>query len=267
MSELGTQGELESRLAGAGFPAAREEARALVEAAGGDPAVWHDWARRRLQGEPLEWILGWTVFCGLRIAVDPGVYVPRPQTELLVRRAIDALPSDGTAVDLCSGSGAIAAVLGHARPGARVVATEIDPDACRCAAGNGVEVYCGDLADAVPAELVGTVDVVVAVVPYVPTDEIEFLPQDVRRYEPHLALDGGVDGLELLVRAVLAGAELLRPGGSLLLELGGTQDEGLGADLRGAGYRLVERIVDEEGDLRGVHVRYLPSGGRPTSNP
>jgi len=248
------------QLASAGFPAAAEEARDMIEAARGDPAILRCWASRREDGEPLEWLTGFTVFMGHRIRVDRGVYVPRPQTELIARRAIDALPDDGLAADLCTGSGAIAVALRGGRPDARVVATDIDPTACRCAAKNDVEIYQGYLAEPIPDDLVGTFDVVVAVVPYVPSDEIVFLPRDVQRYEPRAALDGGIDGIQVLEQAISSGARLLRAGGSLLLELGGGQDEQLAPAFQAAGFDVVDRLVDDEGDLRGVQVRLTVHG-------
>ena len=257
MSRRAQKKALALELTRAGFPAGREEVDEMVEAAGGDPAIWRGWVSRRRDGEPLEWLIGFTVFMGHRVRVDRGIYVPRPQTELIARRAIEALPDGGTAADLCTGSGAVAVALRNARPNARVVATDIDADACRCAANNDVEVYQGHLAEPVPAELTGKFDVVVAVVPYVPTDEIIFLPRDVRQYEPRRALDGGVNGTEMLEQAISASTCLLHAGGSLLVELGGSQDEQLAPALQAAGFDLVERLVDDEGDLRGVHARLV----------
>jgi release factor glutamine methyltransferase len=243
------------QLARAGFPRARAEVREMIKASSGDPAIWNCWASRRCNGEPLEWLVGFTVFMGHRVRVDRGVYVPRPQTELVARRAIDSLPDGGTAADLCTGSGAVAVALRKARPGARVVATDIDAAACRCAANNDVEVYHGHLAEPLPADLIGRFDVVVAVAPYVPSDEMVFLPRDVQKYEPRVALDGGSQGTELLEQAISAGTRLLHPGGALHLELGGSQDEQLAPVLRAAGFDVVERLVDDEGDVRGVHAR------------
>jgi release factor glutamine methyltransferase len=253
--DRGEREAVASELARAGFPAAREEVRQMIEAAGGDPFIWRGWAARRREGEPLEWLIGFATFMGHRVGVDRGVYVPRPQTELVARRAIDCLPHGGTAADLCTGSGAIAVALRNERPGARVVATDIDTNACRCAANNHVEVYQGHLADPVPADLIGSFDVVVAVVPYVPTDAIAFLPRDVRRYEPRAALDGGQHGITFLEDTVTASSRLLHHGGALVLELGGSQDELLAPLLQAAGFDLVARIVDEEGDLRGIHAQ------------
>lgn len=242
------------RLARAGFLAAREEARELVEAAQGDHARLHHWVARRLEGEPLAWLTGFVTFLGHRVRVDRGVYVPRPQSEVLAVRAIERLRDRGVAADLCTGSGAIAVAMQRARPGARVVASDIDPVACRCAAKNRVEVYQGDLADHLPEEMKGRFDVVVAVVPYVPTNEMVFLPRDVRAYEPRLALDGGTDGVEILESTVRCGSRLLCRGGSLLLELGGRQDEELASTLVDEGFEPAVRLCDGEGDLRGIET-------------
>jgi release factor glutamine methyltransferase len=245
---------LAGRLAEAGCVAPWEEAVELADAADGDGAALAAFVARRERGEPLAWITGSVVFAGHRVLVRPGVYVPRWETETLARRAVELLPVDGAAVDLCTGSGAVAVVLGRSRPAARVVATDIDPVACRCARANGVDVTMGDLADVVPAELRGRVDVVTAVVPYVPTAEIVHLPRDVQAYEPRRALDGGPGGTEVLARAVTAAAGLLRPGGTVLLELGGDQDTLLATVLRRAGFDAVRSTSDADGDLRCVEA-------------
>lgn len=248
-------GRLADRLAAAGCVAADEEAVELAEAAAGDPARLEQLVRHRLAGEPLAWVTGATTFAGHRVRVDRGVYVPRRQSEALVARAIARLPEDGVAVDLCTGSGALALALQRGRPAARVLGTDVDPAACRCAAANGVEVHLGHLAEPVPPGLVGRVDVVVGVVPYVPTAAIELLPSDARDHEPQVALDGGPAGLDVLRQAVVASAGLLRPGGVLLLELGGDQDAALRPALAAAGFGDVRRLVDGDGDLRGVECR------------
>ena len=234
--------------------AADEEADELLASAAGDPDRLARLVGRRITGEPLAWVTGGLWWAGEWIRVDPGVYVPRWETAALARRAVELLPADGVAVDLCTGSGAVAAVLTRARPGARVVATDLDPAACRCAVGNGVEVYCGHLADPVPAELRGRVDVVVAVVPYVPEDALAYLPRDVQAFEPRLALDGGPEGIRLLGDAIRAAAELLRPGGTVLLELGAGQDGLVAPVLAEAGFDPPVLHVDEDGDLRGVEA-------------
>lgn len=244
----------ELRLSRAGFVEAGEEVEQLFDASRGDLIACGRLVDRREGGEPLEWLIGYVVFMGNRIGVDRGVFVPRPQSELIARSAIAALPRAGTAVDLCTGTGAIAVALRHACPGARVVATDVDEGACRCAARNGVEVYQGHLADPLPAAFHRACDVVVAVVPYVPTDEIVFLPRDVRTYEPAVALDGGVGGVELLSETIAASSRLLRIGGSLVVELGGDQDDLLNARIAQGGFRILERLVDAEGDLRGLRM-------------
>ena len=181
--------------------------------------------------------------------------MPRWESQTLARRAVELLPDDGLAADLCTGSGAVAVVLGRSRPKARVVATDIDPTACRCATDNGVEVFTGHLADPVPNELRGHFDVVTAVVPYVPTDELVFLPRDVREHEPLLALDGGPRGTRLLSQAIWSSSALLHPGGTLLLELGAGQADAIGTVLSAARFGPARRFEDADGDLRGIEAR------------
>ena len=241
-----------TKLREAGSIAAEEEAERLVEAAGGAAPRLRELLARRCSGEPLAWLVGSTSFCGETVLVHPGVYVPRPQSERLALRAVARLPERGLAVDLCTGSGAVAVVLKRRRPLARVVAAEIDPLAVACAEANGIEVYLGDMAAGVPRRMRNLVDVVTAVVPYVPTAELRLLPRDVVAYEPHRALDGGEDGTTLLKRAALEARPLLRPGGSLLLELGGDEAGLLRPQLIENGYRDFELLFDEEGDLRGL---------------
>lgn len=236
----------------AGCIAAGEEADELVLAAVGDAGVLADLVTRRTQGEPIAWLTGSVTFCGVELFVAPGVYVPRPHTEAMARRAAMLLPPTGVAVDLCTGAGAIAAVLAAAVPGARVVATEIEPRAVRCARHNGVEVFEGSLDDPLPPELERRIDVLTAVVPYVPTGSLRLLPRDVQRYERRLALDGGPDGTDLLVDVARRSRRWLRPGGSLLLELGGDQGEPVGRRLGELGFEGIDVMVDAEGDPRAV---------------
>jgi release factor glutamine methyltransferase len=184
-------------------------------------------------------------FCGLTLRVDPGVYVPRWHTELIAERAATRLPAEGTAVDLCTGAGAIAAVLAARRPRARVLATEVDPGAVSCARANGVEVLAGDLFAPLPDEL--RADVLTAVVPYVPTGELGLLQRDTFAFESTLAYDGGPDGADVLRRVVAGAPRVLRPGGALILELGAGQPELLGLE-------HYDVIVDEDGDVRGIEA-------------
>ncbi|MEO8476769.1 MAG: HemK family protein methyltransferase [Actinomycetota bacterium] len=243
------------RLAEAGCIAAGEEADALILAAAGDPHALENLVARRTRGEPLAWLTGSIAFCGISLFVAPGVYVPRPQTEPLTRRAAALLPAAGVAVDLCTGVGAIAAVLTAAVPTARVVATELDADAVGCARRNGVDALLGYLDDPLPAEIEHRVDVLAAVVPYVPTEAIRLLPRDVQAYEPRLALDGGADGTDLLAEVVRRSTRWLRPGGSLLLELGGDQAEPIARLLEEAGYDACDVMADEDGDTRAICAR------------
>lgn len=205
---------------------------------------------RREAGEPLAWVTGTVRFAELDLCIDRGVFVPRQQTSLVVSAALEVLPENGVAVDLCTGSGAVAAAVGRARPSARVVGTDIDPAACACARGNGVEVYEGDLDAGLPEALCGRVDVVTAVAPYVPTDRISYLPRDFRDFEPLRALDGGAGGVAVIERVVVAAGRLLRPGGWLVVEVGADQDTLLAPALRAAGFGPAESVRDEEGDLR-----------------
>ncbi len=231
--------------------AAAEEA-ALLQAAAGDPDDLELLVRRRTAGEPLAWLVGGVDFCGVRVRVHPGVYVPRWHTEALAERAASLLPPHGVAVDLCTGAGAIAAVLQARRPAATVIATDIDPAAVACARANGVEALLGDLDDPLPPALEGAVDVITAVVPYVPADELVFLPRDVVAFEPRRALDGGRDGVEVLSAVVGRSTRWLRPGGWLLLEVGGRQAATVIAAMDAAGVGECSILRDEEGDDRAV---------------
>jgi release factor glutamine methyltransferase len=244
-----------SALRDAGCVAAEEEAAVLFDLACGDIDELRELVSRRCSGEPLAWITGSVRFCGETVLVHAGVYVPRWQSEDLANAALSKLPERGIAVDLCTGAGAIALVLARRRPTARVMATEIDPLAAQCARDNGVEVFEGDMGSALPSFLLGRVDVVTGVVPYVPTGELRLLPRDVVEYEPLCALDGGEDGTTFLVQAAVDAAALLRSGGSLLLELGGDQRSVLEPCLAELGYRDVETLVDSDGDVRGIVCR------------
>jgi release factor glutamine methyltransferase len=247
---------LAALLSSAGFISADEESAELLARAAGDAALLDSLVERRLTGEPLAWITGAVEFCGVRVRLEPGVYVPRWHTELIAGRAVERLPADGVAVDLCTGSGAIAKTLFEHRPGARVVATDVDPASVACAVANGVDARCGDLFDPLPPSLAGTVDVVVAVVPYVPTPELPLLQRDTFAFETPLAYDGGDDGAAVLRRVVAGAPRFLRRGGALLLELGGDQAELLAADLARHGYRDAAVIRDDDGDVRGVEATF-----------
>jgi release factor glutamine methyltransferase len=250
-------------LASAGCIAPRAEAAELLAAGDRDGVAPETLVARRVRGEPLAWITGSTTFCDLRIRVDPGVYVPRPQSEALARRAASLLPATGVAVDLCTGSGAIAAVLRASRPDATIVAVDLDPVAVTCARRNDVMAFEGDLDDALPGELRGLVDVVVAVPPYVPTRELALLPRDVVAFEPVRALDGGQAGTDLSFRIVGRSVRWLRPGGALLLELGGDQAARVGDAMNAAGFDGIRIERDADGDVRSIEacLTRFPSAG------
>jgi release factor glutamine methyltransferase len=247
------------RLAAAGCVAADEEAAELVAAAP-DAAALEALLRRREEGEPLAWLTGTIVFCDRPLRVAPGVFEPRAQTEELARRAAAALPEHGRAADLCTGSGAVAAHLRASVPSATVVGVDLDPQAAACARSNGVHAVVGDVDG--PLGGAGTWDVVTAVAPYVPTGSLGLLPRDVQRWEPTAALDGGPDGLDLVARVVAAAGRLLRPGGRLLVEIGGEQDVGLAPALAAAGLGAVTTWRDEDGDLRGLTAMLTAGPGR-----
>ena len=246
--------QLADRLAAAGFLSAREEAEELKARAGGDNRLLEELVERRLSGEPLAWLVGTAAFCGLRVRVDPGVYVPRPHTDALALRAVERLPAQGSAVDLCTGSGAVAAVLVDRRPAATVIATDVDERAVACARSNGVDARRGDLFDPLPAALRGRIDVVTAVVPYVPTAALAWLQRDTFAHESALAYDGGPDGTAILRRVLEGSSGVLRPGGALLLELGGGQADVLAGDLARFGFGDVSVLADEDGDTRGIEA-------------
>lgn len=215
--------EVVTRLRGAGCVFAEDEAQLLVAAAT-SPAELASLVERRAAGLPLEHLLGWAAFCGLRIAVGPGVFVPRRRTEFLVQQA-QALPGRAeprVVVDLCCGSGAVGLALAAALGPVDLHATDVDPAAVRCARGNlaavGGAVYEGDLDAPLPQRLRGRVDILVANAPYVPTDAIAGLPPEARLHEPRAALDGGTDGLAIVRRVIAAAPRWLAPGGSVLVE-------------------------------------------------
>lgn len=215
-------------LRAAGCVFAEDEARLLASAAGsaGDLAAL---VQRRAAGEPLEYVLGWASFCGLRITVEPGVFVPRRRTELLVHHATVLArrgagptgPARPVVVDLCCGSGAVGAALATALGRVELYAVDIDPAAVRCARRNlpdHARVYEGDLYQPLPESLRGRADILVANAPYVPTGSVGLLPREARLHEARVALDGGVDGLDVLRRVIAAAPRWLAAGGHLLVE-------------------------------------------------
>lgn len=205
---------------------------------------------RRMGGEPLQYVTGVAGFRRLELAVGPGVFIPRPETELVAARAMDRLPANGTAADVGTGSGAIALAVAQERPDARVLATEVSEEALewatknRDALGLDVELHHGDLLGCLPRDLQGRVDVVVANMPYVPTEEASLLPGDVVRHEPHVALFGDAGGLSLVERVADAARDWLAPGGWLVLEIGDRQGSRVHALLEELGYTEVAVHLD-----------------------
>jgi release factor glutamine methyltransferase len=229
-------------LRAAGCVFAEDEAR-LLTATARTPAELAVLVDRRVGGEPLEHVLGRAEFCGLQVALDPGVFVPRRRTEFLVRQAAALVGPGAVVVDLCCGSGAVGAAL--ARPGVEVHAADVDPAAVRCARRNlaaaGARVYEGDLYAPLPAALRGRVDVLVVNPPYVPTAAIGLLPAEARLHEPPVALDGGADGLDVQRRVAAAAPAWLAPGGHLLVETSADQASRTVAAVAGGG--LTARVT------------------------
>nr|MDT0660456.1 putative protein N(5)-glutamine methyltransferase [Micromonospora sp. DSM 115978] len=237
-------------LRAAGCVFAEEEAALLVDAAAtpADLAVLVD---RRVAGRPLEHVLGWVEFCGLRVGVDPGVFVPRRRTELLAHRATALARPGATVVDLGCGTGAVGLAVATMTGGVRLYAADIDPAAVECArrnvAGVGGQVYAGDLFAALPGQLRGTVDVLVANVPYVPSAEIDLLPREARIHEPMVALDGGGDGLDVIRRVAATAGDWLAGHGHLLLETSGDQAGTVADTLAAAGFAPTVAADDDRG--------------------
>jgi release factor glutamine methyltransferase len=237
-----------ARLRESGCVFAEDEARLLIAEAA-DPELLADLVERRCAGAPLEHVLGWAEFRGLRLAVAPGVFVPRLRTEFLVECVLAELPAAGCVLDLCCGCGAIGAAVRAARPDALVHAVDVDARAVACAEQNlgPGRVHHGDLFTPLPGELRGTVDVVVANAPYVPSAALPTMPAEARLHEPRAALDGGADGTGVQRRIVAAAPRWLRPGGRLLLETSAEQSTLLVAELEQAGLDCaVVRDADRE---------------------
>ena len=243
-----------ARLRAAGCVFAEEEA-ALLLAADGE---LDDLVARRVAGEPLEQVLGWAEFCGLRIAVEPGVFVPRRRTELLAVTAAALAGPGAVVVDLCCGTGAVGAVVADAVPGVLLMATDLDPAAVACARRNveprGGRVVVGDLFGALPDELRGRVDVLAVNAPYVPTDAIALMPPEARDHEARLALDGGDDGVAVHRRVAAGVRSWLSPGGVLLIETSERQAPLTVAALASAGLGT-EVLRDDDRDATVVTGR------------
>ncbi len=245
---------LVAQLRAAGCVYAEDEADVLAGAAGTANEL-QEWVARRAAGTPLEIVVGWADFCGIRVSVVPGVFVPRRRSESVVAVARALLDDSGDAgppavvVDLCCGAGPIAAALLASHPRLEVHAADIDPVAAQCArtnlAGTTARVYVGDLDEALPLTLRGRVDLMVANAPYVPTDEIALMPAEARDHEPRAALDGGDDGVALHRRIAAAAPRWLAPGGVLLIETSGRQAPLTTGPMVAAGLRTSVQVTDD----------------------
>lgn len=217
--------ELVTRLQDAGCIYAEEEVELLLEAAAGDDERLDALTQRRVDGEPLEHVVGWAQFDGHRYIVHPGVFVPRPRTESLVLAAHEYVEARDTItlLDLCCGTAALGLAVRRRFSGTvELHAADVEPAAVACArenVGDHGTVHTGDLFDALPAELRGRFDLVIANVPYVPTEHIQYMNSEARDHEPASALDGGADGLDILRRVVSAAPDWLAPGGFVISEV------------------------------------------------
>jgi release factor glutamine methyltransferase len=257
---------LVERLRAAGCVFAEDEATLLVEAAADDDHL-ERLVADRVAGRPLEQVLGWAEFCGLRITVAPTVFVPRRRTELLVQVALEVLRSGDRsgdiAVDLGCGTGAIAAALLAADPALDVWAVDLDPAAVGCARRNlpPERVLEGDLYAPLPGTLRGRVAVVAANAPYVPTAAIASMPPEARDHEARMALDGGPDGLDVQRRVIAEAPGWLAPGGRLLVETSVRQADRTTSAMSAAGLVTEVRHDPETGGTVAVGRR---SGDTPS---
>ena len=274
-----------ARLRSAGCVFAEDEAALLLSAAPTRQEL-DALVGRRAAGEPLEQVLGWAEFAGLRILIDPGVFVPRRRSEFLVSAAIglarsrlDGGPEIPVIIDLCCGTGALGLAVANGLAGrAELHAADLDPAAVACARRNvepsargdggcqggwgagaphaggqppmtGVRgrVYVGDLFGALPGGLRGRADILICNAPYVPTADVAFLPAEARDHEPLVALDGGLDGLAILRRAAADAPGWLAPGGVLLVETSDRQAPEMAAAMAAAGLSPAIRTDEDWG--------------------
>ncbi|WP_460848609.1 putative protein N(5)-glutamine methyltransferase [Nocardioides ultimimeridianus] len=262
MPELVPLVALVARLRAAGCVFAEDEAAVLTSSAGSAEEL-EAMVARRVAGEPLEHVVGWVDFAGVRVAVGPGVFIPRQRTALLVEVAAACLRASNsllarkqgaaTVVDLGCGSGALGLALARTRPPGEVAvhAVDIEPAAVACARRNlaGVPggVHRGDLFEPLPPELAGEIDVLLANMPYVPTHALALMPAESRDHEPRVTTDGGADGLDLIRRVAAEAARWLRPGGTLLVETGEDQAEAVAATFAAHGLTPAVHHDDERG--------------------
>jgi release factor glutamine methyltransferase len=230
-----------------------EDEAAILESAAATPGELDAMVTARVSGLPLEQVVGWAEFRGLRIAVDPGVFVPRRRSEFLVEVAVALPPAGGrpVIVDLCCGTGALGLATAAALPGAQLHAAELDRAAVACARRNvepaGGRVYKGDLFEPLPDGLRGRVDILICNAPYVPTSEIRFMPPEARDHEARMALDGGVDGLAILRRVCAEAPRWLARSGTLLVEASERQAALMARAMTEAGLSAKVHADDELG--------------------
>lgn len=272
-----------SRLARAGLPTARLDARLLLGhvlgltteallAHSGERPRWEQVAAfealvdRRLAREPVAYIRGFKEFWSMELEVDPSVLIPRPDTEILVQACLDGWPDpawDGVAADVGTGSGAVALALARERPRARVAALDASRPALRLALRNARTHGLAGRVALAAADLLAPVagsalDGVAANLPYVPTSRLDDLDPGVRDHEPALALDGGRDGLSTIRRLVGQATRCLRPGGLLALEVADDQASIVVDELARAGWRDVAPTRDLGRLKRVVTARRAP---------
>jgi release factor glutamine methyltransferase len=230
------------RLRAAGCVFAEDEAALLLDAAA-DPEDLERLVAARVEGRPLEPLLGWVAFDGRRLRLGPGVFVPRRRTEVLAREAARLARAGDLVLDLCCGIGAVGATVAARVPGAEVWATDIEPEAVRWAGENldPARVVVGDLFEAVPTSFRGRFAVIAANAPYVPTDAIAMMPPEARDHEPWVSLDGGADGLDLHRRIVREAPGWLRASGHLMIEASADQAPVTAGLMQDAGFAT--RIV------------------------
>lgn len=246
----------------------RAQLVALAELTHEQEAAYRAAVARRASREPLQHITGTAAFRHLELQVGPGVFVPRPETELMAGVAIDELRSVSAttatprAVDLCSGSGAVALALATEAPGTQVTAVELSPDAhsyaVRNTAGHDVDVRLGDMAVATD-DLAGRAHVVTANPPYVPLDAYESVAPEVRDFDPSLALWSGDDGLDAIKVVARTAARLLVDGGLVVCEHANAQAESAVAVFSDTGdFAHVRDHRDLAGRARFVTARRVP---------
>ena len=279
---ISSQPDIVSRLRAAGCVYAEDEA-AIIGDAAQSPEDLDAMVGRRVSGLPLEQVVGWAEFGGLRIAIDPGVFVPRRRSEFLVQVAVSMLRTlptarscaesgamtpktehDHVVVDLCCGTGALGLAVTSAVGGAELHAADLDPAAVACARRNvepaGGRVYHGDLFAPLPDGLRGRIDILICNAPYVPTAEIAFMPPEARDFEARVALDGGPDGLAVLRRAAAQAPGWLAPGGSMLVETSERQAQPMADAMARAGLAAHVHSDDDTGAtvVTGTAVERVP---------